>query len=100
MTHEQQTLCRYFVSYSGVKLPLKLVNEINEEGLNNRNTYYRAFFDAQEKMLCCQKVVYGEVELQHDYQYDEHGVLRHAKIAEDDEVRDLYFDELGAMVSA
>jgi hypothetical protein len=30
---------RYFVSYSGIKLPLKLVNEITETSLNNRNTY-------------------------------------------------------------
>ena len=38
---------RYFVSYSGIKLPLKLVNEITEASLNNRNTYYRGYFDAE-----------------------------------------------------
>jgi len=31
MNPEQQTECRYFVSYSGIKLPLKLVNEITED---------------------------------------------------------------------
>ena len=31
MNQEQQTGFRYFVSYSGVKLPLKLVNEITED---------------------------------------------------------------------
>ena len=65
MNPEQQTECRYFVSYSGIKLPLKLVNEITETSLNNRNTYYRGYFDAQNKMLLCQKVVYGEVESVH-----------------------------------
>ena len=99
MTHEQSTLCRYFVSYSGVKLPLKLVNEINAEGLHNRNTYYRGYFDANGKMLCCQKVVYDEVESQHSYEYDEQGILRHAQITEDDEILNLYFDEAGGVIS-
>jgi len=31
----QQIECRYFVSYSGIKLPLKLVNEITETSLNS-----------------------------------------------------------------
>ena len=38
------------VSYSGIKLPLKLVNEITEASLNNRNTYYRGYFAAQERL--------------------------------------------------
>lgn len=32
------------VSYSGAKLPLKLINEITEAGLINRSTYYRGYF--------------------------------------------------------
>ena len=60
MNQEQQTECRYFVSYSGIKLPLKLVNEMSEASLNNRNTYYRGYFNPQNKMLLCQKVVYGD----------------------------------------
>lgn len=47
MNPEQQTEVRYFVSYSGIKLPLKLVNEITEASLNNRNTYYRGYFNPQ-----------------------------------------------------
>lgn len=95
MTNQQQTLCRYFVSYSGIKLPLKLVNEISADGLHNRNTYYRGYFDAEDKMLYCQKVVYGEVESEHSYQYYPNGVLQHAQISEDDEVRDVYFNQAG-----
>lgn len=98
MNPEQPNECRYFVSYSGIKLPLKLVNEITEASLNNRNTYYRGYFDAQDRMLLCQKVVYGEVESEHQYQYDDNGVLKHAQITEDDEVREIYFNELGKMV--
>ncbi|MFZ2312720.1 MAG: DUF6156 family protein [Methylobacter sp.] len=98
MNPKQQTECRYFVSYSGVKLPLKLVNEITEASLNNRNTYYRGYFNAQDRMLLCQKVVYGEVESEHQYQYYDDGVLKSAQITEDDEVREIRFNELGEMV--
>ena len=89
---------RYFVSYSGIKLPLKLVNEITEASLTNRNTYYRGYFDAQDRMLLCQKVVYGEVESEHQYHYYNNGILKWAHITEDDEVREIHFNELGEMV--
>ncbi|TAK63448.1 DUF6156 family protein [Methylobacter sp.] len=98
MNQEQPTEFRYFVSYSGIKLPLKLVNEITEDSLNNRNTYYRSHFDVQDRMLLCQKVVYGEVESEHLYQYYECGVLKSAQITEDDEVRVVHFNELGEIV--
>jgi hypothetical protein len=98
MNQEQQTGFRYFVSYSGIKLPLKLVNEITEDSLNNRNTYYRSRFDDQGKMQLCQKIVYGEVESEHQYQYHDNGVLKSAQITEDDEVREIHFNELGEMV--
>ena len=98
MNPEQPTEVRYFVSYSGIKLPLKLVNEITEASLNNRNTYYRSQFDAQDRMLLCQKVVYGEVESEHRYQYYDDGVLKHAQITEDDEVREIRFNQSGEMM--
>ena len=98
MNPEQHTVCRYFVSYSGIKLPLPLVNEITEASLNNRHTYYRGYFDAQDKMLLCQKVVYGEVESEHQYDYYDSGVLKCAQITEDDEVREIHFNEVGKMV--
>ncbi|MFU8787930.1 MAG: DUF6156 family protein [Methylobacter sp.] len=99
MNQEQQTEFRYFVSYSGIKLPLKLVNEITEDSLNNRNTYYRSQFDHQGRMIVCQKMVYGEVESEHQYHYYESGMLKSAHITEDDEVRDIHFNESGEMVA-
>ena len=98
MNPEQYTECRYFVSYSGIRLPLKLVNEITEAGLTNRNTYYRGYFDANDNMLLCQKVVYGEVESEHQYHYYDNGDLKRAQITEDDEIREIHFNELGEMV--
>ncbi len=88
---------RYFVSYSGVKLPLKLVNELNQASeLENRNTFFCGYFDADEKLICLEKRVYGEIELLHCYSYHDNGVLSSAEITDaDGEVTLLSFDEQG-----
>lgn len=91
MAPEITGICRHFVSYSGVKLPLKLVNELSDADLHNRNTFFRGYFDTEDKLLLCQKVVYGEVESEHRYEYGENGALKSAVITEDDEVRELLF---------
>jgi hypothetical protein len=57
--------CRFFVSYSGVKLPFNLVNPIDPEMLSHRNTFIRAYFDQAGTLSGFDKVVYGEVELSH-----------------------------------
>lgn len=71
---------RYFLATNGVKLPLKLVNEIEPDALTNRNTFIRASYDGEGKLLRFDKMVYGDVELTHIYDYDEAGVLRRAEI--------------------
>ena len=80
---------RFFLSYGSAKLPLKLVNEITEADLNYRNFYYRGIYDEAGLLLNCQKIVYGEIESEHDYRYDADGALVWAQITEDDEVREL-----------
>lgn len=101
MNPENTSVCRHFVSYSGVKLPLKLVNELDEADMGNRNTYFRGYFDDEDRIICCQKVVYGEIEFEHKYEYYENGVLKRAEITEDDEdeARVLCFDEQGQAAS-
>lgn len=69
MTNELFLTRRYFVSYSGIKLPLNLVNEISEQGLHTRNTYFCGYYDATQRLVMCQKIVYGEVECEHIYEY-------------------------------
>ena len=89
--------CRYFISYSGVKLPLKLVTPLTDAELQNRNTFFRGYFDSQERLLLCQKLVYGETELEHRYSYYDNGVLKVAEITDaDGELTVLRFDEAGA----
>lgn len=89
--------CRHFTTYSGVKLPLKLASPLDEADMGHRNTFYRGYFDDKDNLLCCQKVVYGEVDLEHRYDYYDSGVLKRAEIIEagDDEAMVIEFDEQG-----
>lgn len=88
--------CRHYVTYSGVGLPLKLVSPLDAADIAHRNTYFRAWFDAHERMVLCQKIVYGEVELQHRYAYHESGVLMQAEIIEaGEDARVMRFDAQG-----
>jgi hypothetical protein len=82
---------RYFITYSGMKLPLRLVNPIEERDLENRNTYFRAEYDDQERLVAVEKLVYGEVELQHRYGYDTSGALKVAHITMDGETTVMEF---------
>jgi hypothetical protein len=96
MTEESQNTPitrRYFVSYSGIKLPLHLVNEIPADGLHTRNTYFCGHFDANGRLVCCQKIVYDEVECEHLYTYHANGALKLAQITEDEQMRELSFAE-------
>ena len=89
--------CKYFLSYSGIKLPLNLVSPLHEEDIDNRNTFYRAYYDDDGRMTTCQKVVYGEVELEHRYSYRDDGVISQVDIfeADADEPHVIMFDETG-----
>jgi hypothetical protein len=76
---------RYFLTYRGVKLPLVLTEELAADALRHRNTYFRAQHDAQGRVCWLEKLVYGEVELRHDYQWGDDGRLRAATIHTPDE---------------
>ena len=96
MTHEAyQTRC--YTSYSGISLPLKLVGEIPEHDMRNRNTYFQGSFDLQERLCICRKIVYGETEVEHRYSYHDNGALKQAVISgeDEDEFTTLNFDEQG-----
>lgn len=88
--------CRHYLTYSGVRLPLQLVNPLEPAEIANRNTFFRAWFDEHGRLVLCQKVVYGEVELQHRYEYHDDGKLRRVEISDaDGESRVLGFDAQG-----
>lgn len=76
---------RYFATYSGVKLPIKLSQPLEESAILNRNTYFIAYYDNTERMIGFQKMVYGEIEMQHYYSYDGSGKLFQAEITNADQ---------------
>ena len=88
---------RFFVTYTGVKLPFKLVNELQASEVENRNTYFKGYFDLLEKLTGFDKLAYGEIELMHRYEYHENGRLSVAEITDiDGEVTMLVFDTDGS----
>lgn len=93
MSETCQENCRYFVTYTGVKLPFKLINPLSADEVRNRNTFLRAWFDGEERLIGFQKVTYGETEMEHRYEYHDNGALRQATITDvDEEVTVLSFD--------
>ena len=84
-------LVRYFISYRSAKLPLQLVNELNETELQHRNFYYRGIYNSVGLLTRCQKIVYGEIESEHLYRYNEAGRLVWAQIIEDGEAQEISF---------
>ena len=90
--NDTATICRYFTTYSGVQLPFKLVSELGEHEIRNRNTYFRGYFDADGVLFSFQKIVHGEIEIEHQYTYDASGKLTHAQITDaDGEITELAF---------
>ncbi len=93
MTSEAEGRERYFLTYRSTRLPLQLTEELPADSLTHRNTYFRARYDAQDRLVGCDKLVYGEVELSHRYEYDAAGGLCRAVIAVgDEEPRTLHLD--------
>lgn len=89
---------RFFVSYTGVNLPLKLTNEIEAGSMDNRITYFIGYYDDAGRLLKIEKMVYGEIEFSHVYEYDDSNSVCKAVLTETDEdPRMLVFDSNGSM---
>jgi hypothetical protein len=92
--------CRHFLTYSGVRLPFRLVEEIGASQLGHRNTFIRAWFDDGGALIGFDKIVYGEVELAHRYAYHGNGALARAEVTMlDEDPVTACFDETGAPVA-
>jgi hypothetical protein len=93
---ENRETSRFFVTYTGVKLPFKLVNELQASEVENRNTFFRGYFDAKDRLTGFDKLAYGEIELAHRYTYRDNGKLSAAEITDiDGETTLLIFDAEG-----
>lgn len=88
--------CRYFLTYSGIKLPFNLVTPLGAEEVANRNTYFKGYFDPDGRLTGFDKLVYGEIELAHRYTYRPEGGLASADITDiDGDTNTLHFDASG-----
>lgn len=76
---------RYFATYSGIRLPIRFSQPLDDSAIVNRNTYFIVFYNSTAQMIGFQKMVYGEMELQHYYNYDETGKLIRAEITNTDQ---------------
>ena len=66
--------------------------------LSNRNTFFQAWFDGQDRITAFKKMVYGEVDLEHYYKYDDNGALEWAEVVDaEGEVTVVNFDESGTI---
>jgi len=93
MTPEQDLECRHFASYTGVALPLQLITPLAGDDLARRMTYFRGYYDDAARLVTLEKVVYGEIEFTHRYQYHPDGRLQRAEMSEpDEEPRVMDFD--------
>ena len=92
---ESETTTRYFVTYSGIRPPARLVEPLTDADLQNRNTFIRAHYDAAERLVGFEKMVYGAVELAHAYSWHANGRLASARISMGGEESTLAFDEDG-----
>ncbi len=68
-------LLRYFLTYRGMRLPLQLTEELPADALANRNTFFRAGYDEAGRLCWIEKLVYGAVEMRHDYAWGADGEL-------------------------
>lgn len=102
MSTETASTVRHFVTYSGVSLPLNLTSPLEEADLRNRITFYRAYYDAADRMTTCEKVVYGEIESAHHYSYYPSGALQQAKVVQviDEETTLMDYAEDGTLLAS
>lgn len=83
-SNENRGTLRFFVTYTGVKLPFKLVNELQPDEVENRNTFFRGYFDKHDRLTGFDKLAYSEIELSHRYEYHADGKLKLAEITDID----------------
>ncbi len=96
-SNENRGTSRFFVTYTGVRLPFRLVNELEASEVENRNTFFRGYFDEQARITGFDKLAYGDIELQHRYTYHDNGKLSTAEITDiDGETTMLVFDAQGS----
>lgn len=90
---------RHFVTWSGVRPPARLVEPLEPAALAHRNTFIRAFYDADDRLVRFDKMVYGAIETSHEYVWSDAGRLIEARITVGGETATMAFDEDGRVIA-
>jgi len=83
---------RHFVTWSGIRPPARMIEPLGPADLAHRNTFVRAHYDVEDRLIGFEKMVYGAVELAHAYTWHDNGRLASARIAMAGEERLVVFD--------
>jgi hypothetical protein len=75
----------YFYPVAGSNCRLILFFPLDARELENRNTFFRAVFGDADRLVSCEKIVYGEVQLTHRYDSRGNDTLSHARTAMGDD---------------
>ncbi len=88
---------RFFASFVGIGLPLRLISELEPSAIIHRNTYFIAYYDDVGRLTRCDKMVYGDRILSHVYEYYVSGLLKSAGVRSDDDDDGgvIFYDENG-----
>ena len=83
---------RHFVSWSGIRPPARMIEPLAPADLAHRNTFVRARYDVEDRLIGFETMVYGAVELAHAYAWHPNGRLKSARITMGGEETTLTFD--------
>ena len=88
---------RFFASFVGIGLPLRLISELEPSATIHRNTYFIAYYDDVGRLTRCDETVCGGRILSHVYEYYASGLLKSAGVrSDDDDDRGvIFYDENG-----
>jgi len=88
---------RFFASFVGIYLPLRLRSELEPSAIIHSNTYFIAYYDDIGRLTRCDKMVYGDRILSHVYEYYASGLLKSAGVRSDDDDDGgvIFYDENG-----
>ena len=67
---QEQLNEKYFGTFSGYTLPLKLKNNLSKSEIEARRAYLVAYYDASGRLHKVRKVLDGKTEFIHEYAYD------------------------------
>lgn len=95
----KSTETKYFATFSGYNIPLKLTEEIPKELALKRDAYYVGFYDEDQRLTCVEKYLDGALFFRHSYFYREDGSLRESKTVNSEGIETVsYFDENGRKI--